>query len=115
MTSYRQSGLPYLFLTPDSNMATLCSDCAARIIGSYVAFETVTPYALGVPNSQVLGGQVALWDKIQSCSNGIANQILNNSTGNSGTFSGAPAGVRVGMTGVVVALMSAVVATAALF
>jgi len=95
-------------------MTVLCDYCSGQIMNSYVSFETVTPHALGVANSQVLSGQVPLWNKLQQCDNGLANQILSNSTGGNNA-SGAAAGVRVGMTGVAVALMSAVVATAALF
>jgi hypothetical protein len=114
LASYSSSGLPYMFVTPSSNQDVLCSECTGQIMNSYVGFETVTPYALGIANSPSLSGQVPLWDKISQCSNGLANQIMGNSTGDASAAGGA-AGVRVGMTGVVAALMSAVVATVALF
>lgn len=113
MASYRESGLPYLFLTPSSSPELLCGECAGKILGAYVSFETVTPHALGISNSPALGGQPELWAKVTECDNGLANAILSNNTGSASM--GGATDVRVGMTGIVVALMSTVLATFALF
>lgn len=84
-TVYRESGLPYLFIQPNST--NLCSECTAQVIGAYIRFETVTPYAIGIVNSPMLRGQVDLWEQIKQCPNGFAQSLLNNATSSGGSTS----------------------------
>lgn len=77
---YNSIGLPYLFLTPNMTQAELCTTCTSEVVGAYINFETITPYALGIANSPMLSGQIALWNKIKTCPGNFASQLLNNAT-----------------------------------
>jgi hypothetical protein len=108
--TYRNSGLPYLFLKPDSS--DICSDCTYNVIKGYISFETVTPYAIGIAHSPMLKGQLALWDKIKMCPDNFATRLLNDATGTNGTTtSGAARTMALGgvMAGVVSIVGAAVV------
>lgn len=95
--TYNQLGLPYLFITPNLTAEQLCTPCTSNVVGAYINWETVTPYALGIYNSPMLSGQVALWEKIKECPNNFAREILTNSMGSiNSSGSGALANVRVG-------------------
>lgn len=108
--SYRNSGLPYLFLQPDSS--DICSMCTYNIIKGYITFETVTPYAIGIAHSPMLKGQLALWEKIKTCPNNFAANLLNDATGTAAATSGAS---RMAFGSAVVGVVSVVgVAVAAL-
>ncbi|CAE6488003.1 unnamed protein product [Rhizoctonia solani] len=76
--TYRNSHLMYLFVSPDMDQAQLCTPCAQQIISKYVAFETANPYALGLKQSPLLGGQSELWAAMQGkCSVDYMNQVKN--------------------------------------
>jgi hypothetical protein len=107
--TYRNSGLPYLFLKPDSS--DICSDCTYNVIKGYISFETVTPYAIGIAHSPMLKGQLALWDKIKTCPDDFATRLLDDATGTNGTTtSGSSRMMAVGnvMVGVVSVVGAAV-------
>ncbi|CAO1614311.1 unnamed protein product [Parajaminaea phylloscopi] len=53
--------IAFLFLQPTAGKDKLCSTCAQNILASYIQFETATPYAIGLSNSEVLSGQSALY------------------------------------------------------
>jgi hypothetical protein len=81
---YNTIGLPYLFITPNLTQAELCTPCTSSVVGSYISFESITPYALGIANSPMLSGQVTLWNKIKStCPQDFTTGLLNNATGSS--------------------------------
>ncbi|CAE6420053.1 hypothetical protein ACGC1H_004853 [Rhizoctonia solani] len=76
--TYRNSHLMYLFISPEMDQEHLCTACAQQIISKYVAFETATPYALGLKQSPLLGGQSELWAAMQGkCSADYMNQVKN--------------------------------------
>lgn len=108
--SYRNSGLPYLFLQPDSS--DICSMCTYNIIKGYITFETVTPYAIGIAHSPMLKGQLALWEKIKTCPDNFAANLLSDATGTAAATSGAS---RMAFGSAVVSVVSVGVAIAALF
>lgn len=120
---YNTVGLPYLFLTPNMTTAELCTTCTSEVVGAYINFETITPYALGLSNSPMLSGQIALWNKIKTCPGNYASQLLNNATssmtgpGNgSGDSTGAGfAGASLGAFQVVGATLVALVGSMMLF
>ncbi|KAG8813111.1 hypothetical protein FRC17_001667 [Serendipita sp. 399] len=92
-TTYNHDGLPYLFLTDRTPREKLCQPCTAKIVSSYVAFEDVTPYALGLAHSPILSGQFALWKKIkEQCGSDVVTEILG-SVSSGGSSSGALARV----------------------
>jgi len=65
-TTFRTSGLCFLFLTPQTNPSTLCTSCTRTIVSNYIDFEQSVIYAPGLQNSLLLGGQPALYSAIQT-------------------------------------------------
>lgn len=65
-TTYRSTNLPFMFLQPSLPQSTLCTPCTREIMVAYMKFETAMPYALGLSQSTILGGQSALWNAINS-------------------------------------------------
>ncbi|GAA6040821.1 hypothetical protein JCM8097_007728 [Rhodosporidiobolus ruineniae] len=63
-TTFSSSALPFLLLTPNLTSSVLCSSCTKSILATYVAWESRMPYALGLANSPMLGGQGALWTQV---------------------------------------------------
>ncbi|GAA5821307.1 hypothetical protein JCM10212_006417 [Sporobolomyces blumeae] len=59
--TYRQLSLPFLFLSPNLSSSVLCSTCTKQVLSSYISWESRQPYALGLANSPMLGGQGQLW------------------------------------------------------
>jgi hypothetical protein len=67
-TTYRSTNLPFLFLQPSFNADRLCTPCTREIMVAYIKWETAVPYALGLAQSPILGGQMDLWQSIdQTC------------------------------------------------
>jgi hypothetical protein len=65
-TTFRDCNLPFLFLQPSLPATQLCVTCTRQIFNSYYNFETAVPYAPGLPQSPLLGGQMALYSAIQN-------------------------------------------------
>lgn len=65
-TTYRNTNLPFLFLQPTMAAASLCTPCTREVMVSYIKWETAFPYALGLSQSPILGGQSELWNAINS-------------------------------------------------
>jgi len=65
-SEYNSLGLPYLFITANFTQEQLCTTCTAEVVGQYISFETVTPYALGIANSPMLSGQVDLGTRLRN-------------------------------------------------
>jgi hypothetical protein len=114
--SYNNNGLPYLFLTPNiTDQAQLCSPCTSKVIGSYISFESITPYAIGIANSPTLSGQVTLWNHIKEvCPTDFTSGLLTNATTstsstNSDDSSDALATLNLGAGKVVGAIVTAMV------
>ncbi|CAE6434122.1 unnamed protein product [Rhizoctonia solani] len=63
--TYRNSNLMYLFTSPDMTAPELCTPCTQQIVSKYIAFESATPYALGLSKSPLLGGQSQIWAAMQ--------------------------------------------------
>lgn len=104
---YRSSGLPYLFITP--NKTDICGDvCTAKVIGAYIRFETVTPYAIGIANSPILKGQLELWNRLTQCPDGFAQNLLDNSTGIPANSPNGAAKAAAGVGSALVAVFAAV-------
>lgn len=83
-TTYRNTNLPFLFLQPDMSSSALCTPCTREVMVAYIKWESKQPYALGLSQSPILGGQSALWNAINStCGTAYVNAI----TSEVGTFS----------------------------
>lgn len=63
--STNQTNIAFLFLQPDSDKSTLCSTCSQNVMAAYIQFETSIPYAIGLANSDNLGGQSDLYKAMQ--------------------------------------------------
>jgi hypothetical protein len=72
----RSTGIPYLFLTPASSADTLCTGCGKSILQAYVTWEATIPYATGLLQSPILGGQADLWSAVGTkCGEAFLNTI----------------------------------------
>ena len=104
-TTYRNTNLPFLFLDPTMSSSALCTPCTREIMVAYIKWESRQPYALGLSQSPILGGQSALWNAINStCGatfvNAITSEVGSFKTQGSGSTGGAmgmaiPSGVAV--------------------
>jgi hypothetical protein len=75
-TTYRTTNLPFLFLQPSFTSSQLCTPCTREIMVAYIKWESAVPYALGLSASPILGGQLALWNAINStCGTNYVNAI----------------------------------------
>ncbi|KAK8843994.1 hypothetical protein IAR55_006787 [Kwoniella newhampshirensis] len=76
-TTYKSTNLPFLFLQPSMNSKALCTPCTREVMVAYVQWETQVPYALGLKQSPILGGQSALWTAINgTCGPAFVNAIM---------------------------------------
>ncbi|KAL5496137.1 hypothetical protein ACEPAH_3054 [Sanghuangporus vaninii] len=66
ITTFRSTNLPFFFLSKDTPSDQLCTSCTRSILASYMTFEQSVPYALGITNSPLLGGQSDLYNAITS-------------------------------------------------
>ncbi|GAA5929348.1 uncharacterized protein JCM15063_004127 [Sporobolomyces koalae] len=75
--TYRSMALPFLFLTSSLPSSTLCTPCTKQILTNYISFESRQPYALGLANSPILGGQGDLWKGAgDKCGSGFLSNIM---------------------------------------
>lgn len=75
--TYRTLSLPFLFLTSSLPSSTLCTPCTKQILTNYISFESRQPYALGLANSPILGGQGDLWKGTgEKCGSGFLSNIM---------------------------------------
>ena len=100
-TTYRSTNLPFLFLQPDMSASALCTPCTREVMANYIKWELSVPYALGLAQSPILGGQQTLWTAINStCGvsfvNAITSQVggtftpSNSTSGTSVNFAASP-------------------------
>ncbi|KDN49312.1 hypothetical protein RSAG8_02014, partial [Rhizoctonia solani AG-8 WAC10335] len=76
--TYLNSHLMYLFTSPGMTADQLCTSCTQQIISKYAAFQTATPYALGIQQSPLLGGLPELWAAMQEkCPADFMSQVNN--------------------------------------
>ena len=95
-TQMNNDGLPYLFMTTNTTDAELCTHCTAEVVGAYIAFEDATPYALGLPRSPILSGQVKLWQRLKSCNGGqLVRDIITANIGTASQYNSAFTGASV--------------------
>lgn len=75
-STWRDSSLPFLFLSPNMSSALLCTSCTKSVLASYIAWESRMPYALGLSNSPLLGGQSSLWAGVGAvCGKGFQGTV----------------------------------------
>jgi hypothetical protein len=61
----KSSNGAFLFLSSSLPKEQLCTSCTRSIITAYVSFESNQPYAPGISNSELLGGQAGLYQAVQ--------------------------------------------------
>lgn len=66
VTTYHDSNLLFLFLTPETASAQLCTTCTRNILMSYIQFQTAVPYAPGIGQSPLMSGQPDLYNAVTS-------------------------------------------------
>lgn len=111
-TTFKTTNLPFLFLQPDMTSAQLCTPCTRAVLVAYVKWEARQPYALGLSQSPILGGQMDLWKSIeQTCGQtytaGIAAEAGVLAAGNSTSAATGPVGVTKGAVVLAVAVGAA--------
>ncbi|KZT52962.1 hypothetical protein CALCODRAFT_511733 [Calocera cornea HHB12733] len=75
-TTYGSTNLAFLFLLPSLPSTLLCTPCTRTLLTSYIKWESAVPYALGLANSQILGGQAALWTGVSTtCGTGFVSNV----------------------------------------
>lgn len=91
LTTFRDYGIPYLFLRPDTETGSLCTPCTRNILTSYIDFESDLPYAPGLGNSEILAGQNPLVGSIgEKCGENFLNGAVQAAAGiSAGSISGA--------------------------
>jgi len=111
-TTFRQTNLLFFFLQPQTASSTLCTTCTRNILMSYINFEQSIPYAPGLGNSPLMGGQSDLYNAVTStCGNTFFGGAVQAAGGiSSGLFgtSAAPRSVSQTFGGIVTAVMSSV-------
>lgn len=76
-TTYRTTSLPYLFLQPNMSSSLLCTTCTRSVLAAYIAWESQTPYALGLSSSPILGAQQELWNAVGgTCGSNFTEGIM---------------------------------------
>ena len=60
-STFRNEGIPFLYLTPQTDSSRLCTSCTRVVLTAYINFEQSVPYIAGLPQSPLLGGQPALY------------------------------------------------------
>jgi len=67
-TTFHDTNLAFLFLSPDMAASQLCQPCTRSIVSQYTTFEQEVPYGPTIANSSLLGGQADLYNAItQKC------------------------------------------------
>ena len=91
-TTFRTTGLPFLLLTPSTDSSELCMSCTRSVLTAYINFEQDIPYAPGLTNSPILGGQTDLYNAVTSAcgssfmsgavqaAGGLANGLISGAT-----------------------------------
>ena len=75
-TTFTDSYLHFLFLNPDMTTDQLCTPCTQQILASYVSWEGMQPYPIGISNSGMLGVQIKLYRAVATrCGAGFAQHI----------------------------------------
>ena len=113
VTTFRQSNLLFFFLTPQTASATLCTTCTRNMLMSYFDFEQSVPYAPGLGNSPLMGGQLDLYNHVASACGktflgGAVEAAGSISSGLVGGQSAAPRSASQSFVGIVSALMGTV-------
>jgi len=85
VTTYHDSNLLFMFLTPDTDASQLCTACTRSVLMSYINFESSVPYAPGLKQSPLMSGQSELYQGVLSkCGKNFFNSGVQAAGGISG-------------------------------
>lgn len=96
ITTFHDTNLAFLFLTPSLDATQLCTTCSRNVIQAYMNFESNMPYAPGLSASQILDTQNDLYNAITSkCPSGFLSGAVKaaGGLGTSSPFSASSAAV----------------------
>ena len=95
----------------------LCTPCTREVFVSYIKWESQQPYALGLSQSPILGGQGALWNAVNAtCGATYTNAVV--SEVGAGNFAASGIGAASATTSMIPGLavgMALLAAAASLF
>ncbi|KIO26770.1 hypothetical protein M407DRAFT_23966 [Tulasnella calospora MUT 4182] len=98
--TYRDSGVMYLYTLPSLSADSLCTTCTQKVLAAYASWEATVPYAAGLSNSPMLGGQGDLWTQTKKkCGDSFMN-VVTSSVGTANAEK-VNAGTQVGVSGAV--------------
>jgi len=97
---YASAALPFLFLTADMPASMLCTQCTQTMMMQYTAFQESHPYASGLANSILLGGESAFYQSLSAtCGSGFVSSIAQAAGDNGAGRVGLGFGALVGLIG----------------
>ncbi|KAI5833029.1 hypothetical protein K523DRAFT_297047 [Schizophyllum commune Tattone D] len=64
--AFSANNLAFFFLTDSTDSNYLCTTCTRNVLTSFIDFESDTPYAPGLTNSELMGGQSKLYSGVGS-------------------------------------------------
>ncbi|KAG8930400.1 hypothetical protein FRC01_002826 [Tulasnella sp. 417] len=110
--TYRESGVMYLYTLPSLSAESLCTPCTQKMLSAYASWEATVPYAAGLANSPMLGGQSDLWDATKKkCGDSFMNVVTASvGTANAEVNAATQVGVSSAVAGVFAVAMGFVVA-----
>ena len=99
-TTWKNLGVTFLLINSNGTPSQLCTPCSKSILQSYSQFESLIPYACGLANSPLIGGQLEIWKAMTSkCGNQFMNAIMSNMPGGSLAMHSGTVSVKAGVTG----------------
>jgi len=89
LSQFKSLNLVFLGILPSLPADQLCQPCTRNVLNQYIQFMSSIPYALGISNSPLMGGETDLYNAVQQkcgapflsgsvqAAGGIAGGILN--------------------------------------
>ena len=65
LQKFKDENLAFLGIQPSLAAEELCKPCTRNVLNEYIQFTSSLPYAPGITNSPLLGGETALYTAVQ--------------------------------------------------
>jgi len=65
MEQFKEENLVFLGIQPTLAEGDLCKPCTRNVLNEYIQFTSSLPYAPGISNSPLMGGETALYTAVQ--------------------------------------------------
>lgn len=110
MQQFRTANLVFLGLLPSLTESQLCTTCTRNVLNQYIQFMSSIPYAPGISNSPLMGGETDLYNAVQQkCGTAFLSGSVQAAGGIAGgILSGGAAGLSVNTRTVVGAILAIV-------